>query len=249
MDEFEIYGGFANVYDEFMDNIPYDQWHVYLKNLLEQCGVNEGIVTELGCGTGTMTSMLANDGYDMIGIDISEEMLEIARDKCPENVLLLHQDMRELELYGSAAAFVCVCDGMNYILQNDELALVFENVYRYLDDGGVFIFDMKTKHFYRDVLGNQTIADNRENASFIWENEYDEENSINEYLLTIYQLVDCDRDLFERCDEYHRQRAYDIDEVKDMLTDAGFTCQHIYNAFTGDESGDDSERVYFVARK
>ena len=249
MEEYEIYGGFAYVYDRFMNNIPYEEWHEYLSELLREQGVMSGILVELGCGTGTMTSMLAHDGYDMIGIDLSEEMLDVARSKCPDEVLLLKQDMRKLDLYGSAAAFVCVCDGMNYILTEDDLVNVFKGVYTFLDEGGVFIFDMKTEHFYRDELGQRTIAENLEDASFIWENEYDEQTKINSYLLTVYQVADDENDLFERSDELHRQRAYSVAEVKSLAEKAGLRYINVYNAFTRNEPDEKSERIYFIFQK
>lgn len=115
-ENFNIYSGFAYVYDSFMDNIPYKSWHAYLHELLKDYNINSGIIVDLACGTGTITAMLASDGYDITGIDISSEMLAVARNKCSKDVLLLQQDIRELDLYGTAAAMVCVCDGMNYML-------------------------------------------------------------------------------------------------------------------------------------
>lgn len=248
-EEFEIYAGFAEVYDEFMDNIPYDEWHSYLHGFLIEYGVTSGIVVDLACGTGSMTYRLADDGYDMIGIDLSGDMLDIAREKCSSDTLLLQQDMRELDLYGTAAAMVCVCDGMNYILKKDELKKVFENVRTFLDYDGIFIFDMKTEHFYKDILGEKTIADNRENASFIWDNMYHSDTHINEYLLTIYSLVDDENDLFARYDEMHYQKAYSIEEVTLLLKEAGLKLLKVYNAFSKEEPDAHSERVYFIAKR
>ena len=248
-EEYDIYGGFASVYDMFMDNIPYDEWAEYIKLLLREHGIGQGIVVDLACGTGEMTKRLSQAGYSMIGVDLSEEMLTIARDKCDEGVLFLHQDMRELDLYGSAAAMVCVCDGMNYICREEELRQVFERVHLFLEDRGVFIFDMKTEYFYREVLGDRTITDNRENASYIWENEYHKEEKLNEYLLTVYELVDEEQDLFVRTDELHRQRAYDVETVKKCLLEQGFAEVKAVEALTRREPGAVSERVYFIAQK
>lgn len=248
-EDFEIYAGFASVYDEFMDNIPYDEWHDYIHDILKEYKINEGIVVELGCGTGTMTKMLAEDGYDMIGVDLSYEMLEVARQKCPGNVLLLEQDMRELDLYGSAAAVICICDGMNYLLEEDDLYRTFSKVKTFLDYGGIFIFDMKTRYFYDDVLGNRTIAENREDASFLWENEFHKDTDINEYLLTVYHLADEENDLFERFDEFHRQRAYGINNIIELIEKSGLESVAVYNAFTKEEPAAESERVYFIARR
>ena len=244
-----IYSGFAYVYDRFMDNIPYDMWHGYIRGLLRDYNINNGIVAELACGTGTITSMLAADGYDMIGIDISGDMLGIARSKCPGSVLLLQQDIRELDLYGSAAAMVCVCDGMNYLAGDKDLYKTLCRVRIFLDYGGIFIFDLKTRYFYENVLGSRVIAENREDLSLIWENEFNKDTDINEYLITIYSLCDEENGLFERFDELHRQRAYSIEKVKELVKKAGMETVAVYNAFTKEEPVDNSERVYFVVKK
>lgn len=248
-EEAGIYGGFAESYDLFMDNIPYDEWHTYLYSLLQEYGVTDGILVDLACGTGSMTYRLAADGYDMIGIDQSCEMLDIARGKCPETVLLLQQDMRELDLYGTAAAFVCVCDGMNYLLSEADLRQVFYRVSMFLDSGGIFVFDMKTAYFYQHLLGNRTITDHREDMTLIWENEYHQESAVNEYLVTIYQLAGPEQDLFQRIEEYHRQRAYSVEQVKEALQAEGLQLEAVYDAFTRNVTTAESERIYYIARK
>ncbi|MDD7403232.1 MAG: class I SAM-dependent methyltransferase [Butyribacter sp.] len=248
-EEYEIYGGFASVYDRFMDNIPYDDWFRYLYGLLKKEGICEGAVVDLACGTGEITRRLAAAGYQVIGADISEEMLEIARDKCQEDVLLIHQDMRELELVSRVAAVVCICDGMNYICNIEELEQVFQRVHHFLEPDGVFIFDMKTAYFFGEILGSRTITENREDASYIWENEYYPEEQINEYLLTVYELYDDERDLFVRTDELHRQRAYDSNVIAECLKKQGFSRVDVFEAFTEKEPADESERLYFIAKK
>ena len=244
-----IYEGFAASYDLFMDNIPYDEWAEYLQGLLMEYGVQDGLLLELGCGTGNMASRMADRGYDMIGIDLSGDMLEAAREKCPGQILFLQQDMRQMELYGTVAAMFCVCDGMNYLLKPQDLMEVFVKANNYLDSGGVFIFDLKTRYFYREVLGNRMIAENREDASFLWENEYHEETSLNEYLLTVYRLEDEEKDLFSRCDELHSQRVYDLDQIRQLIEAAGMEFVAVYDAFTRKPPHDRSERVYFIARE
>lgn len=248
-EEYDIYGGFASVYDEFMDNIPYDAWYQYLHGLLEENGVSDGIVVDIACGTGEITRRLSQDGYDMIGIDLSEEMLNIARQKCDPDVLLLCQDMRQMDLYGSAKAMVCLCDGMNYLCREEDLLQTLQRVRLFLDAGGIFIFDMKTEHFYQDILGDRTITDNREDASYIWENAYDKDTKINEYLLTVYELADDDKDLFVRTDEVHRQRAYTVEQVRKAIEESKLHCLAVYDAFTKDAPDKDTQRMYFVIRK
>lgn len=180
----EAYTSFASVYDIFMDNIPYEEWAEYLSGLLAEYEVTDGIVLDLGCGTGTLTELMAARGFDMIGVDYSEEMLEIAMEKRAESgrdILYLLQDMREFELYGTVRAVISICDSLNYITEEEELEEVFRLVNNYLDPEGVFIFDFNTVYKYREILGDQTIAESREDCSFIWDNYYYEEEQINEY--------------------------------------------------------------------
>lgn len=243
----EAYTGFAQVYDLFMDNVPYVQWSEYLISLLKSYGVEDGLVLDLGCGTGKMTRLLSDAGYDMIGVDSSEEMLEIATEAEQEEILYLCQDMREFELYGTVAAVVSVCDSMNYILEEEELLTVFRLVNNYLDPGGVFIFDLNTLYKYRELLGEQTICENREDASFIWENIYDEEEQINEYDLTLF--VQEESGLYQKFEETHFQRGYELLTIRRLLEAAGMEYVTAYDAFTREEPGEDSERIYVIARE
>ena len=243
------YLGFAEVYDKFMDNVPYDEWTDYLTGLLKEYGVEGGLVAELGCGTGNVTGRLKAAGYDMIGIDNSPEMLQIAAEKDGE-ILYLCQDMREFELYGTVAAVVCVCDGMNYILDKADLVKVFKLVNNYLDTSGLFIFDLNTIYKYEKLLGDNVIAENRENMSFIWENYYDNEERINEYDLTVFLEDDEDeKGRFLRFDEIHYQKGYTIEEVKEALEAAGMEFVAVYDAFSKEAPKTDSERVYFIAKE
>ena len=169
----EAYSGFAKVYDLFMDNIPYEEWTAYVKELLSEEGIEDGILLDLGCGTGSVTELLAKSGFDMIGIDNSEEMLDIAMEKRDESgldILYLLQDMREFELYGTVKGVVSICDSMNYILDDEDLLDVFKLVHNYLDNNGIFIFDMNTMYKYENILADNTFAEDREESSFIWEN-------------------------------------------------------------------------------
>ena len=247
----EAYTSFAAVYDTFMDNIPYEEWEKYLKSLLYEYGVREGLVLELGCGTGNMTEILAQSGYDMIGVDNAEEMLEIAiekRMKSGLDILYLQQDMREFELYGTVKAIVSVCDSVNYILEEEELEEVFRLVNNYLDPGGVFIFDFNTVYKYREILGDQTIAENREECSFIWDNYYYEEERINEYELSLF-IREGDSELYRKYQETHFQKAYDLEIMKRLITQSGLEYITAYDAFTKEAPTRVSERIYVIARE
>ena len=189
----EAYTSFAYVYDTFMDNVPYGEWARHIREKLCEHGVTDGIVLDLGCGTGTMTERLAGYGSDMIGVDNSEEMLELAMEKKTESgydILYLLQDMRGFELYGTVRAVVSVCDSVNYITEPDELEEVFRLVNNYLDPKGIFLFDFNTVHKYRDVIGDSTIAEDRGVCSFIWDNRYYDKEQINEYDLTLFIAED-----------------------------------------------------------
>ncbi len=185
----DAYTSFARVYDMFMDDIPYGEWCAYLTGLLREHGVNDGLVLDLGCGTGTLTELLDDEGYDMIGVDCAEDMLEIAMEKKLESgkdILYLLQDMREFELFGTVRAVVSICDSMNYLLEYEDLVQTLKLVNNYLDPGGVFIFDLNTPYKYETLLADHTIAENREEGSFIWENDFDWESRLNTYALTLF---------------------------------------------------------------
>ncbi len=250
----EAYEGFGQVYDEFMDNVPYDEWCEYIVDMLNEHGVDGGLCLELGCGTGEVCERLADKGFDMIGLDASSEMLNQAikkRDESKKDILYLLQDMTEFELYGTVKAVVSICDCLNYLIQNEQLLKTFKLVNNYLDPGGIFLFDMNTRHKYEEI-GDSVIAENREDASFIWENFFDFDENINEYDLTLF--VKDESGKYEKYEETHSQRAYSFDEVKNMLEDAGMEFVSCFKAFTKEEIKDDKamnecERVYFVARE
>ena len=247
----EAYTSFAEVYDTFMDNVPYEEWADYLEDRLKEYGVKDGLVLELGCGTGSMTELLAEKGYDMIGVDNSEDMLEIAMEKRIESghdILYLLQNMQEFELYGTVRAIVSVCDCVNYLTENNELQEVFRLVNNYLDPKGMFIFDLNTRYKY-EQMGETTIAENREEASFIWDNYYDPEEEINEYELAIFIPEGEDSDLYRKFEEVHYQRAYDLAAICRLLEEAGMEFVTAYDAFTKDAPRPESERIYVVARE
>lgn len=247
----EAYTGFAEVYDLFMDNVPYEEWSRYLMGILEEYQVSQGLVLELGCGTGKMTRLLAQAGYDMIGVDNSEEMLQLAKEAEgeAEDILYLLQDMRDFELYGTVRAVVSVCDSLNYILEEEELLTVFQLVNNYLDPGGVFIFDLNTLYKYREILGENTICENREEGSFIWENYYDEEEQVNQYDLTLFVQEPDSSGLYRKYEETHFQRGYELSRVIELLQQAGMEYINAFDAFTREPVKTDSERIYVIARE
>lgn len=241
------YESFAAVYDVFMDGVPYELWRDNLITILSRYGIRDGLVAELGCGTGQMTRALAQTGFDMTGIDRSCDMLGIAMEQPTEGILYLCQDMRELELYGTMAAMVSVCDSMNYLTKTEDLIRVFSLVNTYLDPGGIFVFDMNTCYKYETLLGDATFAENRDEGSFIWENSYDPKSGLNTYGLTLY--IRQEDGSYDRFEEEHVQRAYRLAEVQEALEQAGMEFIDCLDADTMGPWQETTERMYLIARE
>lgn len=242
----DAYTSFAQVYDLFMDNVPYEEWCDYLEEQLHKEGIRDGLILDLGCGTGKMTRIMAKKGYDMIGVDNSMEMLDIARDNSDDNILYLLQDMQEFELYGTVRAVYCACDSLNYITSEEEILSVFQLVNNYLDPKGLFIFDINTPYKYKELLSDYTFAENREESSFIWENYFDEESGINEYDLTLFIK---EGEYFSRFQENHYQKSYSLDTILALLEQAGMKVEGMYDGYTLEPPQEDSERITIIARE
>lgn len=271
----DSYTSFARVYDLFMDQIPYDRWcediHKAIAPYLEK--KKQKIVLDLGCGTGQMTERLRQKGYEMIGVDLSSEMLDIAREKemlrqseedvsCEDSILYLQQDMRDLELFGTVQAVVSVCDSMNYLTSTEDFSTTLRLVNNYLDPGGVFLFDLKTPYLYERVLGRNTFTDQRENGSIIWENNYDRTTGINYYDVTMFvredllweELEDADEVTeeelaFYRFKEEHAQKSYAVDEVKALVRKAGMELLAVWDSDGGGDVKEDTQRAVFLCRE
>ena len=261
--EAEVYSRFARVYDELMDETPYEKWCDRIVLMICEYGVSKperdsedilaserNLVVDLGCGTGTLTELLYRAGYDMVGIDLSDAMLERAmekRDESGSEILYLQQDMRELSLYSTVGTVISVCDSINYILEKEELTEVFSRVNNYLYPGGLFIFDFNTDYKYREVIGDTVIAENREDCSFIWDNDYDHEGGINVYDLTLF--LRREDDLYEKVTETHLQRGYQPEEIRELLEKAGMNILLMKDSDTEGEVTPESERIYVVAKE
>ena len=270
----EAYTDFASVYDIFMDDTPYKEWEDFLEELIETYGISKpvcpqrddekeperaenvlesekNLVLDLGCGTGTLTELLSQKGYDMIGVDNSQEMLNIAlrkREETGSEILYLCQDMRELDLYSTIGTVISVCDSVNYLLDNEDVEDTFELVNNYLYPGGLFIFDFNTLYKYETVIGDTTIAENREDCSFIWENYFHEDEAVNEYDLTIF-AKEKGSQLFRRFTETHFQRGYTLAEMTGFVKKAGMELVLTLDADTHSAPTETSERIYVIARE
>ena len=246
------YEEFASVYDRFMEPEIYDEWVTYLERIFDKHGKKKPkLILDLACGTGNISIRLAKKGYETIGADLSADMLKIAKDKAEYNetdILFLQQDMREFELYGTVDAVVCMCDSINYLLTPDDVLKVFKLVNNYLDPGGLFIFDINTPYKFEHVLSDNSFAEVDENMAYIWENYFDEEEKINEYSMHLF-LLDETTGLYQKHEELHYEKAYNIEEIKSLLQKAGLKCLDVYDSDNLGKIKNTSERVFFVAQE
>ena len=233
-----------------MNDVDYDGWTDYIEEIWKKFGLTPGLVCELGCGTGNITLRLAERGYDMIAVDLSAEMLSEAEKKAEEkniNALFLMQDMREFELYGTVSSVLCLCDSLNYITEDEDMQDVFDLVNNYLDPDGLFIFDLNTEYKFREIYGQNTFSETGDDAVYIWENYYDEEERINEYYLNFF--VKNGGGTYDRTQEEHYEREYSLEEIKGFIEKSGMRFEAAYDAFTFEPAREDSERICVIARE
>ena len=247
----EMYSEFAEIYDRAMQDIPYEKWCGNIVRLLSEQGIRDGLLADLGCGTGIMTELLARAGYDMTGIDLSPEMLQLAlekRDRSGLPILYLNQDIRSFELYGTMRAFVSVCDTMNYLTEDEDPVTVFRLVNNYLDPGGIFIFDLKTAYYFGEVLGDLTEYDDSDpEAPYILENVFDPESRLNEAALTIFRREPSG--FYRKSEEVHLQRAWSAGEIREAAEEAGMLFLNALDAETLAPAGPESERIYILLKE
>jgi len=245
------YTGLARVYDDFMGEVPYQEWARALTDVFRAAGNGSGLLLELGCGTGILTGLMDAAGYEMIGIDASAEMLSEALDKrCRSgaDILYLQQDMRAFELYGTVSGVYCVCDSLNYLLEPEELVQVFSLINNYLDPGGLFALDFNTPAAYLLPERRIPIVETGDSGdTLIWLNQYDAETAIQEHQLTIFTA--CRDGRYERSDEMHRQRAYTLEEVLAAAGAAGLRPAGFWGGSTEEAPADESGRIRLLLRE
>lgn len=240
----EAYQHLAYVYDLFMEHVPYESWASHIVKLLTANQNPNRIVADIGCGTGRLTALLAQAGYDMIGIDASTEMLEVAREQeKAAGILYLQQELPDFELYGTVGAIVCTCDTINYLTDEQAVQRFFHWVNNYLEPKGLFWFDFHEPSYYRS-LGDAVLAESRDEAAFIWENSFDEATFLNEYCLTLF--TEDAQGHFNRAVEYHAQRGYSKDRIFQWLKEAGL---ELLSWTDGVEEGlaVEGERIFVLA--
>ena len=262
------YQAFASVYDELMNDVPYDEWVERIDRDIRRYGVSKtagereevssddeavlaserDLVADLACGTGVITRKLFDKGYDVFGVDISSDMLSRAQTSDDERgIMYLNQDICELDLYSTIGTAVCICDSLNYLLSDEELEAAFGGVSNFLYPGGVFIFDCNTSYKYREAIGESIIAEAGEDVSFIWDNFYDEDENVNEYDLTLF--IKREDGLYERAEETHLQRGIEKEDIESLAKKSGLEIMLISDSDTDGEVREDTERIYAVLKK
>ncbi|MBI1389317.1 MAG: methyltransferase domain-containing protein [bacterium] len=250
--ENEIYSAFAGIYDDVMRDVDYDSWAEHIIRLAKKFKINVTSVLEIACGTGVMTANLAERGYRVTGVDISPGMLAIARKRLTETRVkaqLLHgsmDDLAALRLEPGYDLAICLYDSLNYLLDETSVARAFEDVFALLRPGGGYIFDVTTEYNLMHNFAGYTFAENFEDASYIWENEYDIVNKICASKVSIFKRGDRG---YEKFVEVHRQRVYPNSWLKDRLQDAGFEMLGTFFNMTEKPVSAKCERIHFVCRK
>lgn len=242
----ESYTIFSEVYDTLMSDIPYEKWAQNLKDIWTKYDLEPNLVLDLCCGSGTMTKLLEDNGYDMTAIDLSIDMLMKAREKCP-NTLFLNQDMTNFELFGTVDSIVCLCDSMNYLLKEEDFLKTLKLCNNYLNPKGLLIFDVNAKYKFEHELSNNTFGGNYDNFSYLWENYYDTDTNINEYQTTFF--IKDDDGLYEKFEEVHYEKYYSIDTITNLIEKSGLKLEGVFDENLFSSPTDKSQRIYFVCRE
>lgn len=242
-----MYNNFANGYYNIMKNIPRSDYFNYYKKIFERHNITPELILDLGCGTGDITYLFAEAGYDMIGIDLSEDMLNIAKkENSHKNILYLNQDMREFELYGTVDVIYSSLDCINYITNKNDLKKVFKLCNNYLNPDGLFIFDINTEYKFKNILNNNSFVYDTGNEYLVWQSEYDNKSKICTFFLDMFYK---NSSTYERFYEEQEERAYSVDDLVIMLKKAGFNVTGIYDNLKFIKYKENSEKIFIVARK
>lgn len=261
------YGEFAYVYDRLMADMPYEDWLAFADACWSKYG-NPRTIVDLGCGTGTIAIPLAQRGYRVTGIDLSEEMLAAASDKSDSagvpaaSLTWINQDMRSWRLPTAADAVISFCDCLNYLTEENDLIRTFRQTYNGLNPGGLFVFDMHAPAQLQAYAESQPFVLDEDDVAYIWTSEWDELRMEISHEITFFVSEGFTRGLdrrrsevpaggtrFRRFEESHVQRAYPQEWVKRQLRLAGFTQVECAADFEWREPDEQSQRLFFIAVK
>lgn len=246
------YTNFAGYYDRLMtEDINYEQIADFIENIFTEYDIEPQLVADLACGTGNITIPMAKRGYEMIGVDKSVEMLEVARDKASgenQDILFLNQSITKLDLFGTCDAFLCMIDGVNYIINPKSLENMFKKISTcFINPNGVFIFDISSFYKLSKTISNNTFIHDGDDIFYSWENKYYNKKHLSEMYLNFF--VKEGNKGYKRFCERHLQRAYTEDEIKKALKKAGFSDIKTYDGFNLKKPTAKSERITFACRK
>lgn len=242
------YQTFAYLYDELTQNVEYEKRCDYILSFFEKNGIKSGTVLDLACGTGSMSIPFMKKGYNIIGLDYSEEMLEIASNRLSEvgnNFSLLKAKMQEFELSEKADACICCLDSINHLNNIDDVQTTFKNVYDSLNDNGLFVFDVNTVYKHNEVLADNTFVFDEDDYYLVWDNEAVDDRTVR-ILLDMFLF---NGENYDRFSEEFEETAYSVDELSTLLKNSGFVDIKLYDELSYDEPKNDSERLYFVCKK
>ena len=236
-------------YDCLTEDVDYDRWSDYLEALFQKAGRPVRTVVDLACGTGSLTFRLAERGYEMNGVDLSEDMLAVAADKCSllsPCPLLLHQNMAALKLHHPVDAVICCLDSLNYVTRPRQVQRTFERVWRSLDESGLFVFDVRTPEMLRSMHG-QICLDETEDTYCVWRGEYAQKRRILSYYMDLFCLQKDGS--WSRSEEMHEEYAYELDELEEWLNQTGFRRIRRYGNLKRCAPKPGEDRIFFAARK
>lgn len=245
------YGNFAYFYDNLTDNVDYEKRCSYMSDLLAENGIGEGILLDLACGTGTVSLIMSNMGYDVIGVDASEDMLSVAQEKKMESgadIIFLCQRMEELDLFGTINACVSTLDSINHVTDEETVKEIFRRVSLFMEDKGIFIFDVNTPYKHKEILGDNTFVYDTDEVYCVWQNSTDE-NLVTRVNLDIFEKDEDDEETYYRYSEEFSEKAYNLEDIKRWLESVKFEVVAVYEEMTKDSVKEDTQRAVFVARK
>ena len=243
------YSSFASVYDELTVNVDYKRRAEYIAEILREQGIEDGLLLDLACGTGSLSVEFSKMGYEVIATDASPDMLMEARDKAYDeelNIMFLCQRMEETDLYGTVRAIVCALDSINHLSDVETLNKTFSVLRNFIDDGGVMIFDVNTLYKHREVLGNNTFIYDEENVFCAWQNRLLKDNKTVNINLDFFRK---NGDLYERYNENFNEIAFTDEEIVNAVEGGGFKVIARYDDLTGEAPTDKCERIYYVVRR
>lgn len=244
------YGEFAYIYDKLMKpDINYNGVADFIENIFISRNKNPQLIADLACGTGNVTIPLARRGYEMIGVDISEEMLSLAREKAEAealDILFLKQDISGLDLYGTCDAFLCMIDGLNYIIEPKKIEYMLKRIKTcFLNPDGILIFDISTRYKLENIIANNTFIHDTDEVFYSWENKYIKKLNLSKMYLNFF--IKQGNGQYKRFYEEHLQRGHLEEELVSALKKNGFSEIEVFDGFTFNKPRIDSERVVFVA--